>query len=417
MKRSWQIISLTIAVLLAVFFFGARLHYASMKEVTIRFQEQQLLHAHHVAERIENFLEGKAQVLKALSIPLSQQHESINRLRRDLQAYSRGMEAHAIMKISLIDASGSTVYSSGEGTIGLDDGQSEVFVWCRHPDNKNKIFVSPLKQGEQDSEAGSRSAPVGNLPPLQFILAMPLYDEVIGRRDIKQAGNFLGVLSFTIELRPFLMGELHDAPMLLHDAWIIEENGTLLFHSRHPEMKFGNIYQENKDCDKCHASFEYVKEILKKKEGTIAFEVDASERELAGFAPMQFEGASWIVVMDSEDSRVTSYISKNLKDHLLLFGIAAVALIFSSVLIYRNHEASVRAKEEISLLQERDAARQRTAEILEESEQRLRFLSMRLLTAQERERSRVSRELHDELGQALAAVKLQIRQIANKERV
>jgi PAS domain S-box-containing protein len=48
---------------------------------------------------------------------------------------------------------------------------------------------------------------------------------------------------------------------------------------------------------------------------------------------------------------------------------------------------------------------------LRESEKRLRSLSANLLAAQETERKRVSRELHDELGQALTFLKIQIKSI------
>jgi PAS domain S-box-containing protein len=56
-------------------------------------------------------------------------------------------------------------------------------------------------------------------------------------------------------------------------------------------------------------------------------------------------------------------------------------------------------------------ARRRAEEALRASEQRLRFLTSQLLSAQERERKRISMELHDELGQNLAVLKLQIRAI------
>jgi PAS domain S-box-containing protein len=59
--------------------------------------------------------------------------------------------------------------------------------------------------------------------------------------------------------------------------------------------------------------------------------------------------------------------------------------------------------------------RKQTQEKLEESERNLRYLAAQLLTAQERERQRISRDLHDDLGQSLVALKLHLEAIEREE--
>jgi signal transduction histidine kinase len=58
----------------------------------------------------------------------------------------------------------------------------------------------------------------------------------------------------------------------------------------------------------------------------------------------------------------------------------------------------------------------RAEEALRESENRLRSLSSQLLTVQENERRRISREIHDSLGQSLSAIKFKIENITHQMR-
>jgi PAS domain S-box-containing protein len=58
--------------------------------------------------------------------------------------------------------------------------------------------------------------------------------------------------------------------------------------------------------------------------------------------------------------------------------------------------------------------RRKVEQKLRESEERLRSLSSELMKAQEKERTRISKQLHDELGQSLAILKHRVRSIGKK---
>jgi PAS domain S-box-containing protein len=61
---------------------------------------------------------------------------------------------------------------------------------------------------------------------------------------------------------------------------------------------------------------------------------------------------------------------------------------------------------------DRETRRRQAAEALQESEERLRLLAAQLIKAQEAERRRMAIELHDDLGQSLMVLKMQVREIA-----
>jgi signal transduction histidine kinase len=67
-----------------------------------------------------------------------------------------------------------------------------------------------------------------------------------------------------------------------------------------------------------------------------------------------------------------------------------------------------------SRVSERTASLERTNQALRTSEEELRALSARILTAQEEERKRIAAELHDSLGSSLSAVKLSLEYLLEK---
>jgi PAS domain S-box-containing protein len=90
-----------------------------------------------------------------------------------------------------------------------------------------------------------------------------------------------------------------------------------------------------------------------------------------------------------------------------------VTEVLFNATVYRNEAGDVQG---IFAAARDITERNRAEEACRESEGRLRHLSSQLLTVQENERKRISREIHDSLGQSLSAIKFKVEGITNQMR-
>ena len=535
MRRIWIIIGLSILIFTGVVLLSFQIYHSSRKEILSQFQDHQFLHAQNIAQKVESILTSQAKELQALSLFISPRNAEMELRRVRMEILSKQLERAYIKEISLYDEFGKTIYSTiSIGKERLKGREASLLKWAKNAENRGKIYVMPLFPGGNGEEKKSEADPQAQ-NPLQFLLAIPIYSIVAGPKPFT-AEEYTGILAFSVDLKEFLVDQLGfvDPEINLNQVWIIDGTGRLLFQSEHEGMVLRSIYEKNESCSRCHISFDYVKEILEKKEGMMEYRLKERPEKFAAFAPvnlantseMVFEDASWIVVVDSPFHEVMAFEKRDLRDHLLLLGIVALSFLISSLLIIRNDRLIFRAKEEakhwrekrsleekirqseifyrtivetahdiIWILDEggyftfvnkraetvlgypvsewlgkniaslihpedlsklktdlpktkgtglehsecrffgkdgkiiilsvntaslydgngisgtvsfgRDITEKKQAEkALKESEKQLHYLSSQLLTAQEMERKRISRELHDELGGALAVLKL-----------
>ena len=115
------------------------------------------------------------------------------------------------------------------------------------------------------------------------------------------------------------------------------------------------------------------------------------------FSLAQQNASSLLLVSHAPASIVAAHSGKLLLQLLMMY-VGALALV-SVLALYWARSGAIRQHQEIQLA---------------ESESRLRRLSSRLLTAQETERRNLSRTLHDELGQLITAIRLDLRSAAKE---
>jgi PAS domain S-box-containing protein len=375
MKRNLIIVILTSVVSLLTVSLALHLHQQSKKEVLSQFNEHQLVMARQVARELESHFRASSAWIQFLSSLASLQYHDIKQIPTDIQKhfeYVRGIHAQ---EISVYDEKGIIVFSTRPRSIGLNEGGSKSFEEAKKKENKGKILVSPLIRtdaGWEDERDPSAESEKSGLPYAQFILATPLYQETVDARYPKPNQQFAGILSLTVDAEELLAEHLPfvDPMMQLHQVWIIDREGTLLFQSKHPEMGLRNIYQRDESCYECHVSFDYAKRMLNEKQGTADYQLKELPKNLAAFASMNYENASWIVVVSAPYEKVTSFATKSLRDTALLLSIVILAIMGGITLTYRDYRLKVRAEEEAKQWREKQALEDRTRE----SEERYRQL-------------------------------------------
>jgi PAS domain S-box-containing protein len=124
------------------------------------------------------------------------------------------------------------------------------------------------------------------------------------------------------------------------------------------------------------------------------------------FSPFLDDADRWVLRQLLEKAKDQQELKEEV--HLHIKGDLRVILL--NILCLRDAQGQVRFL--ISMIDITE--RQKAEEAVRESEERLRFLTNQLLTAQENERKRLAAELHDELGHALLALKLQLSSIEKK---
>jgi PAS domain S-box-containing protein len=351
MKRNVIVIACMVFVFVVICLLTVDLHRRSEKEVVAQFQEHQLSHTRYLTGQIKSYFESRLSGLQAFSsFPSLQYGEGIQRWI-DIHAYFDQLKEVHVKAISVLDDRGTIIDSTDPKTRGLDFGSRDFFLWAKKKENRGKVFVSPFSTD----------------PPLhdfKVLVGTPIYQDASGVKHSKWSRKFLGALLLIIDFEEFLSRPLDflDLQTDMHQVWIIDESGTLLYHSKHKEMPPRNIYQRDKNCNQCHSSFDYAEKILKKRQGKIDYRTKQFANKLAAFAPVEFENTSWIVVVSSHYNKVMAFERKNVRGHLMLLGIVVSMMIAGFVLLNRDYRQKLKAEEEAKHWREKQVLEERVKE-------------------------------------------------------
>lgn len=122
-------------------------------------------------------------------------------------------------------------------------------------------------------------------------------------------------------------------------AWMVDSDGTLLYHPTQPQMIGRNIFHADKTCFECHRSFEIEKKIIMDSSdiGYSSYIAPSGEDKLIAFSRVRFVDRNWIVCVSIPYSEVMASMKKSMKFHsVLVISIFLTMLLGASVVLVMN---------------------------------------------------------------------------------
>jgi signal transduction histidine kinase len=214
----------------------------------------------------------------------------------------------------------------------------------------------------------------------------------------------------------------------------IDENGVILAHQPASDQSPGPTMLSNS----------FVKEIMSKKKGEIEAPGAQGKPFIYAFAPVHssLRNRQVYVILGLPEKYAFADSNRILRRNLILLGVVALAALLaawfgSDLFIMRQVKAMTQASRRLAAgemsartgldygsselgqlaqtfdemaaaLEQRQAERQRTEMELTRSQELFRSLSTHLQEVREEERTRIARKIHDDLGQAMTALKIDL---------
>jgi PAS domain S-box-containing protein len=311
-----------LLVLSLIIILGQFFHQSLQEEMADQFNNQQLLLSREVAMSLESFIGNVYRNIRVISqLPeIDRIHES-PRCRIVAESITFSLRNEALLTVRVLDKNGILLYDSySPGRELADYSGTDYFKKARVLPKNEKLITDLL----EIHEAREHSK--------EFIVAVPIYQQSPDGAVPRFNGIVLAVLSLDGVTRRYL------APIKSGTrgyAWMMDSEGTLLYHPTQPLMVGKNIYQTDGSCFQCHKSFDTQKRMIEGGEETFGYyEATGGENKLAAYYKIPIARKSWLVVVSAPYSDVIELMQKSRRFYsLLILSIFITTLVASGVAI------------------------------------------------------------------------------------
>ena len=314
-------IGVLVCILLTVLAGGYRLQVLNHDRALERFQQLELRTAQQLAAILESELTGAARMFRVIAKELAPS-TSAQALDDILSRQERCSDLPCFTALAVLDANGTP---RGEAGRPLDLQTPELtaaVAWARETANAGR--VRPVILAPQ-------------LPSLVLLTPIPA-----GSSPEASAG---GIVAAQIALDAlFVQHQRTPGPdWPTYATLVMKADGTVMFHSQHPEMRLNNVYRRTERCGQCHTSFDHIERMLAVEDGIVNYRLGGVE-QIAAVAPLTFEGERWIVGVRVSHDLAVGALSIEMAQLGGVIAVVALLVLGGSVLAWRDGLRRLRAE-------------------------------------------------------------------------
>lgn len=129
-------------------------------------------------------------------------------------------------------------------------------------------------------------------------------------------------------------------------AWVLDDEGTLIYHPTHKKMILKNIFENPNKCNSCHQSFDIQKNMLINKTGFSEYSVGDEPSKIMAYSPISVANRKWYISISTYISEVTYNLQSKLSLLIISSTIIFIMILGFIIFNYRSNLKRIKAEEE-----------------------------------------------------------------------
>jgi signal transduction histidine kinase len=317
-------------------------------ETAEQFNRQQLLLVETISRNIQGNIEHFGEMAKSLAGIMNRREIWGKDLDDFASLASSAFRGESVVDLRIFDEGGVLRYSS-----------------LKHPvDDADRLMIERAKGLRKEETA---------------LYYAPDRDEIIIATPIAGAGGRLGTL--TLEFSRASINKKYLSDIRSGEkgyAWMMDGDGTLLYHPTQPEMVGKNLLRADASCFRCHKSFEAEKRILESgATGVQTYVAPFGEDKIIAFSRLELSPDTfWIACVSVPFTEITAGVRKSLNLHSMLIiaifittaAAASTVLLINTRRVKAEESARHEAELERYASELEKAVEKRTMELISEKE-------------------------------------------------